>query len=316
MIGSGLKKLAKENGMRVSHGVAYGSFHGYTVTLSEGSEYKRMAVATRFPEGREFALESQMKQRNLQKEFWVQNLGVSAGGVQVTFMDSPGALKRIRAFADWFFPLLGQYGATGAQYCTECGEALGGSGCWKLIDGTALHMHDACAQKVMQDISTEVTQKKQANAGTSYGTGLIGALLGALLGAVVWALVLQLGYVTALVGLLIGWLADRGYRLFRGKQGKGKVVILVLAVILGVLAGTFGGYAISLAKMIGGGELPGYAYGDIPSMIGTLLSSNSDYIAATVRNIAMGLLFAFLGVFAFLRQAGKEVADTKVADLD
>ena len=36
MIGSGLKKLAQENGMTVSNGVAYGSLQGYAATLSQG----------------------------------------------------------------------------------------------------------------------------------------------------------------------------------------------------------------------------------------------------------------------------------------
>ena len=39
MIGSGLKKLANENGMKVAHGVAYGSLRSYAATLSEGTLY-------------------------------------------------------------------------------------------------------------------------------------------------------------------------------------------------------------------------------------------------------------------------------------
>ena len=37
MIGSGLKKLASENGMKVARGVAYGALRGYAATLSEGN---------------------------------------------------------------------------------------------------------------------------------------------------------------------------------------------------------------------------------------------------------------------------------------
>ena len=39
MIGSGLKKYALENGLKVAQGVGYGSFRGYAATLSEGSGY-------------------------------------------------------------------------------------------------------------------------------------------------------------------------------------------------------------------------------------------------------------------------------------
>ena len=37
MIGSALKKMARENGMTVQGGVAYGSLRGFAATLSEGS---------------------------------------------------------------------------------------------------------------------------------------------------------------------------------------------------------------------------------------------------------------------------------------
>ena len=45
----------------------------------------------------------------------------------------------------------------------------------------------------------------------SYITGLIGAMIGALIGAAAWCLVMQLGIITALIGLLIGWLAEKGH---------------------------------------------------------------------------------------------------------
>ena len=50
MVGSGIKKLAKENNLKVSSGVAYGNLHGYASTFSEGSGYKRLVIATSFPD--------------------------------------------------------------------------------------------------------------------------------------------------------------------------------------------------------------------------------------------------------------------------
>lgn len=49
MIGSGLKKLAKQNGMSVSNGVAYGSLKGFATTMSEGNGYKLFEISTTFP---------------------------------------------------------------------------------------------------------------------------------------------------------------------------------------------------------------------------------------------------------------------------
>lgn len=37
MIGTGLKKLANENGMKVANGLAYGTFRGYSAAIPRRS---------------------------------------------------------------------------------------------------------------------------------------------------------------------------------------------------------------------------------------------------------------------------------------
>ena len=37
MVSAGIKKLAKENDLKISSGVAYGNLYGYASTFSEGS---------------------------------------------------------------------------------------------------------------------------------------------------------------------------------------------------------------------------------------------------------------------------------------
>lgn len=314
MIGSGLKKLANENGMKVSHGVAYGSLRGYDATLSEGANYKQIVFSTVISDpAKKMQLMDLVNGTDLKKPFRVQELNIGPRIISVVFLDTVGTMKKIRAFLDWFIPQLQQSGATPHGVCTECGCAVD-SGRWVLVNGTAHHMHDACADKVSRGIEADNTQRAEEDTG-SYALGLLGALIGAALGAVVWAIVLNLGYVAALVGLLIGWLADKGYDLLHGKQGKGKVVILVIAVIFGVLLGTFGADAFTLFTMINGGELPGFAMGDIPAIILALLLDDAEYRGAMTSNILMGLLFAALGVFALLRKTGKDVSGTKFTNL-
>lgn len=313
MIGSGLKKFAKANNMNVAGGVAYGSLHGYATTLSEGAGYKQIVISTRFPDVEKLnQLQLAVNGRNVARELRIQNLSFAPNGVSVMFTDNPGTMKKIEEFIAWFYPLLNQAGATGVKVCAECGLEAD-TGCWKLIDGVALYMHDACAQKVVRDIEVEYESQREENTG-SYGLGLIGALLGAALGAVVWALVLLSGFVASIVGLLIGWLADKGYDLLKGKQGKGKLVILILAVIFGVVAGTLAADAISLEQMIDAGELLGWEMGDIP-LIMLMLFEDTEYITATFSNIGMGLVFAALGVFSLLRKTNKAVSKARVIDL-
>lgn len=311
MIGSGLKKYAQENGMSVAHGVAYGSLKGFAATLSEGSGYKQIVITTKFTAPEKPAeLQALLNQHNIAREYRVQNLTFTPDGILIVFTDNPGTMKKIEAFVDWFFPLLTEHTALPAHVCSECGTPLT-AGCWKLINGVAFHMHESCAEKVRQELAAEDESRKQDAKG-SYGMGLLGALIGSVLGAIVWALVLSMGYVASIVGLLIGWLSEKGYNLMKGKQGKAKVAILIIAIIFGVLLGNILADVFSLIPVM---QEYGMPYSDIPYIIIGLLATDSEYVAATVGNILTGLLFAGLGVFALLRKAGKEVADTKFIDL-
>lgn len=315
MIGSGLKKYAQENGMKISHGVAYGNLMGYAASFSEGSGYKQLIISTKIvDQEQKDALTDAINQVNIQRMYRVQNLNILPSAIQIVFADNPGTMKKIQEFVSWFVSLLGQYGATRANICSECGGEIT-VGKWLLIDGAAFYMHDSCAEKVMQDIAQDNEVQKLESKG-SYLTGTLGALLGATLGAVVWALVLLGGYVASLVGLLIGWLSEKGYTLLKGKQGKGKIAILILAVIFGVLLGTFAADVFTIIGMINDGSIETLTYGDIPGFLFMLLLNDSEYCSATVSNILMGLLFAGLGVFALLRKAGKDVAGTKVIELE
>ena len=315
MIGSGLKKFAAENGLRVAKGVAYGNLRGFAATLSEGSGYKQIVITTKFADPNKLQeLQAAVNQKNIAREYRVQRLDFGVDGIRIVFGDTVGTMKKIAAFVDWFFPMLHVYGVQGAELCGECGGQLTG-GCWKLINGVAYHMHESCAEHVRGQIASDNESRKLESEG-SYVTGLFGALLGAAIGAVVWALVLNAGYVASLVGLLIGWLAEKGYNLLKGKQSKGKVVILAVAVVLGVVMGTIAADVMTLVQLINETEGMMMTYGDIPQFLLMLLQEDAEYAAAVATNIGTGLLFAGLGVFALLRKTGAEVADQKFVDLD
>ncbi len=316
MIGSGLKKLAQENGMKVAHGVAYGSLQGYAATMSEGSGYKQILFSTAIkdPDRKKAFLEA-VGGMDVQRRYRVQGLEFMTDGIQVIFLDNPGTMAKIGEFNAWFIPLLREYEATPMDICPECGCQITG-GKWVLVNGVAHHLHDACAQKVVREVDADNTRQAQEKTG-SYGMGLLGAALGATIGAILWAVVLMLGYVASLVGLVIGLLAEKGYTLFKGKQGRGKLVILIAAIIFGVLLGTFGAYGISLAVEISKGAfVDGITYGDIPGIILLMIQQDGEFRASALANVAMGLLFAALGVYALIRKTGKEVSGQKVIELE
>lgn len=314
MIGSGYKKFAENNGMKAAHGVGYGVLHGYAVTLSEGAGYKAMVIATRFPDAaRQLELQNSLDQKAMSKQYRVQNLVFSGNSISVIFSDSVGTLKKIEAFADWFFPKLDAFGAVKANICPECGTEIT-DGCWKLIDGVAHYLHPACADHACAAIRREEQTARENDTG-SYGTGLIGALLGSAVGSVLWAIVLALGFVAGIVGYVICLLADKGYQLLRGKHGKGKIAILIIAVVFGVLLGTFLGEVIAVAQAISSGELSELSYGDIPLLLLMLLELDAEFRGAIITNVLVGLVFAALGVWGVIKKTADDVSDAKIADL-
>lgn len=316
MIGSGLKKFALANGLSVDGGVGYGNLRGFQATLSEGSGFKQFVINTKFPDVEKLnALQASLNSVNLQKDYRVRQISFAPNGIVIIFLDNPGTMKKIEAFTDWFFPLLAEAGAYSADICPECGQALNGEGVWRKVSGVAGCYHTACAEKLSRELADEQEAKEQADKGT-YVSGAIGALIGALIGAVVWALVLNAGYVASLVGLLIAFLADKGYDLLKGRQGKGKIVALVLSVVVGVIGGTILAEFMTIAGLIDEGYfIAGVTYANIPEIFFVEMAENPEYSAAVYANFGQGLLFAAIGVVFFIMQAAKKVTSPKMTEL-
>lgn len=318
MIGSGLTKYATENGLKVAKGVAYGNFRGFAATLSEGAGYKQAVFTTKFINADDAnALQAELNGVDISRLYRVQRLNIAPNGILIAFMDNPGTMKKIAEFMDWFVPVLSKYTATGWDVCAQCGEQIE-TGRWILIDGIAQYLHEPCADKVVAEIGEAQMEEKQQITG-SYSTGAIGALVGALVGAVVWAAVLCMGYVAALVGLLIGWLSGKGYDLMNGKKDKAKVLIIAFAVIVGVVLGTVGGYAVSLWTETNN-YLAEFGVEALPASdilpIFVEMMADSEFVGYIVKDILIGLLFAALGVFPMLKQTNDEVTGTKVTVLE
>lgn len=306
MIGSGLRKLAGEKGMTVANGVAYGSLHGYSATLSEGSGIKTLVFATRFSDiAQKIAFTEQIQSMGLDKEFKLNALEVQDKVISVVFLDTIGTMKRIRAFIDRFIPVLDRYGASKTDICSECGMILTG-GSWKLVNGIAIHVHEACAERIRADI--QVNNEERLSAG-SYLSGAAGAFVGAVGGAVAWAAIYLLGYVSSLVGFLIGFLAEKCYNLFRGKNGVGKIFILILAVIFGVLLGSIAANVIGIM-----GELD-IGIGDSLLLMIAAVAEVPEARTALIADTLMGLVYAAIGVVLLLIRTKKEVTGPKFIDL-
>lgn len=302
------KEFATSKGLKLSNGIAYGNLRGYAATLSDGQGFKQIILSTRFSNSekqREF--EAYVKQKNIFREYGLRDLAFFPENIRITFAyNNAKMLQNIDNFINWFFPLLDEYSASGVNTCSECGEELTG-GRWILIDGVACHLHNECAEKLCREIAASDQSRAESETGT-YLSGFLGAVIGAALGGILWGLLLFIGYVASIIGFVIGWLAEKGYTLLRGKNGKGKIVVLIFAVIFGVCFGTFFSDCITIVKA-------GLSVKDIPELF-SLLLHDGEYVATSLFNIILGLVFATLGASSLIKRTGNEVSGTKVTYLE
>lgn len=314
MIGSGLRKLAKENGMRMDRGIAYGNLRGYAASLCEGNGVKQLIVTTKFPDPQQKTQwMNAMNAQNLKKEFRVLKWQALDDAIVIVFQNSLSVMKYIGKFFDWFFPLLKDAGATGANICTQCGSALDDGDGWKQVGAAAYHLHGRCAERMMETAAAQLQQSQMEDNG-SYASGFVGALLGGVLGSVVWGLVLTLGYLASVVGLLIGFLAERGYHLLHGRSGKGKLVILIVVLILSVMLGTFlGECGVLYSAIREEGITP--TVGEVVTLLSMLIQEEPDVTREILSNLGLGLLFALLGAYYMLKRTHQETSIMKMKDL-
>lgn len=318
MVGIALKKYAKEHFLNCDGGFVYGIFRGYAISLDDGADQKRLFIHTRFPgTEQKDALETMLTGSGLSAQYRVINTLLHDSYICFVFRDTVGTMTLIGQFIEWLLPQLPQYGATGADICPECGCKMDGQAKWAVISSVPHYLHDSCLRSLSETIRAQEGTAKE-NAEGSYLTGAVGALIGGLLGAVVWGFILKMGWMAGVVGLLIGFLAEKGYTLLKGKLGKGKLIILIAVVILSVAAGTVFGEYLGLSQaikdeniFIGRKSVPEfllYAWQNEPAF-------RSGVIKDCVTNGLLGLLFAGLGAFGMLAKTKEQVSGTKITEL-
>ena len=154
----------------------------------------------------------------------------------------------------------------------------------------------------------EYVQETQEKKG-SVITGFIGALLGAAIGSVAWAAVGMMGYIASIIGFVIAFLADKGYDLFKGRQGTVKMVILIICVVLAVAAGTLGTAVWQIhneyTEQIN-------ALTDLEKKMYDIMTEgefmkeilmDSEVQTSLIKDSALGLVFGILGSFGLISAA-------------
>lgn len=315
MLGPEMKELAQAHSLTLDYNIAYGDLHGYAVTLSEGADYKLIAITTKFTDpDRRQELKALVRERQRMKEFRIQEITFSDAGIVIQF--GRKSMKQLLAFVDWFFPLLPKYTACGVHTCGHCGRDLGGKGDWKLINGAAYHLHTNCAKKIQEEARQQQLRRQEQAQSGSHLNGFLGALAGGFVGVLPWVLLLNQGLRIFPAAALTGLLAAVGYKVVRGGGGNQKTAILTVVTTLCALVGTLLVDVLAMAQLIGAGEMPYYGYHNIPSLILYLLQVDSGYRTTTLVNLGMAVLFALLGLGAFALWQRREEKPADIRDLE
>lgn len=111
--------------------------------------------------------------------------------------------------------------------CTACGAKEG------LINVLRNDVVKEVCESCYEALCTSTEQIKQHRAATgSYLTGAIGAVLGGLIGIFAWVAFAFIGFISALSGLIMAYLSFKFYQLFKGKQAKGMLFIIIAVLIV------------------------------------------------------------------------------------
>ncbi len=241
MVGTALKKYAEAHDLRCDGGYVYGKVKNRPVALVDGTGVKLLQIYLCPPfRGDDAILNLQAKKilEDCDKEYRLirQNaVTVGHGRAVVAFQDGIGAMARIERYIDVIVPRLDAMDS-GCDLCAGCGRPLGEDAKYVLLDDYILPVHGDCIDEMSNALAPE--QKPRRG---SLVKGSLGAALGAIIGAIPWALVYMLGYVAGIAGLLIGFLANFFYGKFGGRQGRARLAIVAVALILGVLLGQASG---------------------------------------------------------------------------
>ncbi len=303
MVGSAIKKYAKEKSLTVKSGVAYGIIGGYLVTLTDGYNIKTAAFSGAVTDDCAKLLEEKFSDKKLKKEYRILNVDITRESVSVIFSDTIGTMKKIDAAMDVIPNILSACGVIGDGFCTTCGNTIDPLQESKilLINGVAHRVHAGCAQSV--DMRAEIEKTDYELEEKHLGKGILGAFLGASLGGIAWGIIYYIGYLASIIGVLIAFLAKKGYELLGGKICKAKTIVILLASVFGVVLGQVGVYCVLIGiELVNGG----FSLMAIPYVFIETLKSDAEFAGAFVSDMLGGLFFGILGAIGTALSAKNE----------
>lgn len=297
MISSGLKKLGEQKGFKEEKNCVHGIQDGYYLSISETENLKRLTVGVTLADNDERRKQIEEYISNNSKEMGIQSASIRPGYLDILFQNQFGIMDKLAARADALTTFLKQLAIPGAETCWYCGNALTGTGDKAVIEGAVVTMHGGC----IESFSRRLDEAKDAfkNQNKKYGMGAVGALIGGLVGTIPWVIIYVLGYIAGLAGLVIGFGAKFGYEKLGGKPGKLKPWIVVLAIIVCVLIGTFAGLCFSVAK-----EFEASVFEVVPFVLEVI--GEPEIFGPMIKDLLIGLAFAIAASYGIFKETRLE----------
>lgn len=129
----------------------------------------------------------------------------------------------------------------------------------------------------------------------TYGKGFLGALIGALIAAAALAVVYQQTWFSiglCVVGLANGVLVAFGYDMFKGKQEKARLVIVILVAVLGMFLGMAAGFCWSIADQL---QSKGQSLEYFGSVVSAIFQDENQ-VTMMLMELGQGLVYSVAGV--------------------
>jgi hypothetical protein len=261
------------------------------------------------------ALEDTLKEFKLIRVRTI-NEGQSAG---VEFKGNLKAMKNLGGFMDAATKKLAELGIPNTRVCSQCAKVIDDAEVPVLIRDDVFPMHDHCADDAALKVAWDGSDKKG-----SLLLGIFGAALAAVVGAIPWAAVYVLGYVVSITGILIGWMVGKGYDLLHGRQGRVKIAVVLLFILLSVALGQIAGTSYQLSQYYDETkaglkvyEEMAYSKTDAIFLFWTEdVWTDADTSREILSNFGMGVFFALLGCFQMFRQLVRDTAPKRPKRLD
>ena len=161
-----------------------------------------------------------------------------------------------------------------------------------------------CAAKIQQKNQEEL--KAPAN----YVPGFVGSLIGALVGSAVWVLLGALGFIASIGAAAISFCAFKGYSMMKGRLDKTGIVLNIISIVLAFLFAQYAVLFVEFMKEVKDGSLSLFlAYTPV-------LFKDPEFIKSMLPDFAFGLLFAFLGSSATIRENIRKARQVEVFHME